>query len=61
MSAPAKDIVSMFDTDKHGVSSERAFEPLVQRFADEVQAEKSEIVSEAGNKYADEMLHDLLG
>jgi len=61
MAAPVKDIVSMFDTEKHRASSDRAFEPLVQRFADEVQTEKTEIISEASNLYADEMLHDLLG
>ncbi len=61
MAAPIKDIVSMFDTEKHQASAERPFEPVVQRFADEVHTENTEIVSEAGCEFADEMLHEVLG
>jgi len=60
MAAPLKDIVSMFETEKHRTSSERAFEQDAQRFADAEVSENSVIVSEECNEFVYIKLQELL-
>ncbi len=60
MAAPLKDIVSMFETEKHRTSAERAFEQDAQRFADTEVSENSVIVSEECNEFVNNKLQELL-
>jgi len=60
MAASLKDIVSMFDSEKHQASADKTFSAKSDGFADDAQREINKISSEECNEFADEMLRDLL-
>lgn len=60
MAAPVKDIVSMFETEKHKASSEKTFAPKMDGFDDDTTSEPNEAISKESSEFAEEMLRELL-